>query len=76
MSLWLCLRFQQLPLQALTRRDSGEQPASAVLEKQRVLQACDAALALGVKPGMGTATVRALGDDICLLEREPAREQQ
>ena len=76
MSLWLCLRFQQLPLQALTRRDSGEQAASAVLEKQRVLQACDAALALGVKPGMGTGTVRALGDDIRLLEREPAQEQQ
>ena len=76
MSLWLCLRFQQLPLQALTRRDSGEQPPSAVLEKRRVLQACDAALALGVKAGMGTATVRALGDDIRLLERKPASEQQ
>ena len=76
MSLWLCLRFQQLPLQALTRCNSGEQPAAAVLEKQRVLQACDAAQALGVKAGMGTATVRALGDSIHLLEREPAREQQ
>jgi protein ImuB len=76
MSLWLCLRFQLLPLQALTRSDSGEQAPSAVLEKQRVLQACDGALALGVKPGMGTATVRALADNIRLLEREPAREQQ
>jgi protein ImuB len=76
MSLWLCLRFQLLPLQALTRRDSGEQAPTAILEKQRVLQACDGALALGVKPGMGTATARALADNIRLLERDPAREQQ
>ena len=76
MSLWLCLRFQQLPLQALTRRDNGEPAATAILEKQRVIRVCDAALALGVKPDMGTATARALGDDIRLLEREPVAEQQ
>ena len=34
MSLWLCLRFEQLPLQALTRRDNGLETATAILEKQ------------------------------------------
>jgi protein ImuB len=69
----LCLRFQQLPLQALSRQQEG--PA-AVLEKQRVLLADEAATELGVKPGMGTATVRALADNIQLLDRDPPAEQR
>lgn len=75
MSLWLCLRFHQLPLQALTRQQSGPETAATVLEAQRVLQANDSARELGVRPGMGVATVRALGDDIQLLERNCEREQ-
>ena len=35
MSLWLCLRFQQLPLQCLNR---SEQQPVVVLERQRVLR--------------------------------------
>lgn len=76
MSLWLCLRFEQLPLQALIRRDNGLATATAVLEKQRVLQACDTATSLGLKPGMRVATVRALDESIRLLERDPDLEQQ
>jgi protein ImuB len=73
--LWLCLRFHQLPLQALTRQqDASEQPV-AILEKQRVLRADDNATELGIKPGMGTATARALADNIQLLERAPLAEQ-
>ena len=73
MSLWLCLRFEQLPLQCL---DRGEQHPVAVLAAQRVLRANDCAAALGVRPGMGTATVRALAGDepVQLLERDEAAE--
>ena len=46
MSLWLCLRFSQLPLQCLSR--SEEQPV-VVLSKQRVLRANDSAASLGIR---------------------------
>jgi protein ImuB len=59
-SLWLCLRFDQLPLQCLSR---CEQQPVAVLAAQRVIRANDCATALGVRPGMGTATVRALAGE-------------
>ena len=48
----------------------------AVLEKQRVLLANDAAVALGVRPGQATATARTLADGIRLLERNPVAEQR
>ncbi|MEP5763362.1 MAG: DNA polymerase Y family protein [Halieaceae bacterium] len=47
-----------------------------MLEKQRVLQANDEATGLGVKPGMSSATARALAEDICLLERDRDAEQR
>lgn len=74
-SLWLCLRFEQLPLQCLNR--SEEQPV-AVLAQQRVLRMNDCAAALGIRPGMGTNTVRALvGEEpIQLLERDPSAEER
>jgi protein ImuB len=49
-SLWLCLRFEQLPLQCLNR--SEEQPV-VVLARQRVLRTNDCAAALGIREGMG-----------------------
>ena len=75
MSLWLCLRFEQLPLQCLNR--SEEQPV-VVLARQRVLRTNDCAAALGIREGMGGATVRALaGDDpVVLLERDENAEQR
>lgn len=75
MSLWLCLRFHQLPLQCLTR---NEEQATVVLARQRVLRANDCACALGIREGMGNATVRALaGDDpVLLLERDEGAEQR
>ena len=68
MSLWLCLRFDQLPLQCLSR---CEQQPVVVLEAHRVLRANDCATALGIREDMGTATVRALAGDepLRLLER-------
>ena len=75
MSLWLCLRFEQLPLQCL---DRDETRPVAVLEKQRVLRANDCAHALGIKPGQGTATVRALAAElpVTLMERDRDAEQR
>jgi protein ImuB len=72
-SLWLCLRFEQLPLQCLNR--SEDHPIT-VLANQRVLRANDCAAALGICEGMGTATVRALANDepMQLLERDEAAE--
>jgi protein ImuB len=76
--LWLCLRFHQLPLQALTRQQASTVQAAAtpvaIIEKQRVLQADDTATEAGIKPGQSIATVRALAGTITLLERDPAAE--
>ncbi|MDZ7784276.1 MAG: DNA polymerase Y family protein [Halioglobus sp.] len=73
MSLWLCLRFEQLPLECLARRE--DRPV-AVLAARRVVRANDCAAALGIKPGMGAATVRTLAGDepVQLLERDEAAE--
>lgn len=75
MSLWLCLRFDLLPLQCLSR---CEQQPVVVLAAQRVLRANDCAAALGIYQGMGTATVRTLvGDEpVRLLERDEQAEQE
>tara|TARA_R110000823_G_scaffold144958_9_gene275139 strand:+ start:4131 stop:5552 length:1422 start_codon:yes stop_codon:yes gene_type:complete len=73
MSLWLCLRFEQLPLECLERRE--DQPV-VVLDAQRVLRANDAAAALGIRQDMRAATVRTLAGDeaMQLLERDTAAE--
>jgi protein ImuB len=73
-SLWLCLRFDQLPLQCLSR---CEQQPVVVLAAQRVLHANDCAATAGIRQGMGTATVRALAGDepVRLLERNEQTEQ-
>lgn len=75
MSLWLCLRFHQLPLQCLQRDESRP---IVVLERQRVLCANDCAAALGIRPGMNSATVRALAEPepIQLLDRDNGAEQR
>jgi len=74
-SLWLCLRFSQLPLQCLNR--SEEQPV-VVLAGQRVVRANDCAAALGIREGMSAATVHALADSEAplLLERDEELEQR
>ena len=75
MSLWLCLRLHQLPLQCLERR---EEQAVAVMAKQRVLRRNDCAAACGIREGMSTATVHALAGDgaLRLLERDTAAERR
>lgn len=71
MNLWLCLRFDLLPLQCLNR--SEEQPV-AVVDRQRVFCSNHNALAQGIKPGTGVATARALAENVLLLERKPDME--
>ena len=73
MSLWLCLRFEQLPLECLTRRE--DRPV-AVLAARRVARANDCATALGIKPGMNATTVRTLAGEepVQLLERDEAAQ--
>ena len=75
MSLWLCLRFSQLPLQCLSRTEV--QPV-VVMVRQRVVCANDCATALGIRAGMGSATVQALTeyDAAQLLERDESAEQR
>ncbi len=75
MSLWLCLRFEQLPLQCLSQ--SEEQPI-AVMAQQRVVRVNDCGAALGIGQGMGTATLRALAAEqsVQLLEQDRAAEQR
>jgi len=78
MSLWLCLRFNQLPLQCLNR---CENQAVAVLHKQRIVRVNDYAAAQGIGVGMGTATARALaesgeGESIALLEQDFEAEKR
>ena len=74
-SLWLCLRFDQLPLQCLSH---CEQQPVAVMAAQRVIRINDCAAALGIRQGMGAATVRALAGEepIRLLERDKQAEQR
>ncbi|MEZ5569665.1 MAG: DNA polymerase Y family protein [Halioglobus sp.] len=73
MSLWLCLRFEQLSLECLERRE--DQPV-VVLSAQRVLRVNDCAAALGIRQGQRAATVRTLAGDeaVQLLERDVAAE--
>tara|TARA_B110000503_G_scaffold117987_1_gene178507 strand:+ start:208 stop:1641 length:1434 start_codon:yes stop_codon:yes gene_type:complete len=69
MALWLCLRFEQLPLNSLSH--ASDNPV-VVLSKQRVIAANEAASALGIQRGQSSTTVQALLHDsnARLLERD------
>ena len=72
MTLWLCLRFPRLALQC---QDGDEERPLALVEQQRLRQVNDCAAALGLVPGQGVATARALaGDELQLLARDRERE--
>ena len=73
MSLWLCLHFEQLPLECLARWQ--DRPV-VVLDAQRVLRVNDDAATLGIRQGMRAATVSTLAGDaaVQLLERDQAAE--
>ena len=72
MTLWLCLRFPRLALQC---QNSDEERPLALVAQQRLRQVNDCAAALGLAPGQGIATARALaGDELQLLARDRERE--
>ncbi|MGI9309411.1 MAG: Y-family DNA polymerase [Gammaproteobacteria bacterium] len=76
--LWLCVHLQALPLEAL---DDDELPAArAVFADERgvrqVLLANKAARATGIVPGLSVNAALALQPGLCLLERNPDKEQQ
>ena len=74
MSLWLCIRFPDLPLEALSQ--NTHQPV-IVLEKRRVVSCNDVAAMDGIAAGQSVDTARALLADTGaqLLERDRPRER-
>ena len=54
MSLWLCLRFDALPLEALLQQPEPQGNRATVVVAQRLVVACDdTARCAGVIPGQG-----------------------
>lgn len=77
MALWLCLRFDQLPLQALHRSQlpAGENDnPRVIIEHEKVISMNDNAENLGVKIGLNSSTVLALSYNIKCMERRKDRE--
>jgi protein ImuB len=75
MTLWLCLRFHQLPLQALCKE---ERHPVVITAKQRVVACNDAAAEHGVVAGQPASTAHALlaEQQAHWIERVPEREQE
>lgn len=69
-AIWLCLRFEQLPLEIFSDRDDSR--AVAVVA-QRCVQVANRE---PLEPGMAVNTAFALYPDLLVLERQPAREAQ
>ena len=77
MSLWLCLRFDVLPLEALLQQPEPQDNRATVVVAQRLVVACDdTARCAGVVPGQGASTAQALLSqyDAHILERRPEKE--
>ena len=60
MSLWLCLRFELLPLEALLQQGYSNDVATAITSQRKVLACDDQASLAGVLPGQSISTVQAL----------------
>ena len=74
-ALWLCLRFPQLPMNALGVRSDEKQRLSAVIENHRIITVTEALQKSGVQPGMTVSQSRMLMHGIEYLERKSASEQ-
>jgi protein ImuB len=77
MSLWLCLRFDALPLEALLKQPESQGHRATVVVAQRLVVACDdTARCAGVIPGQGATTAQALLTqyDAHIMERKPEKE--
>jgi len=61
MSLWLCLRFELLPLEALLQQRGCRHDIATVIASQRKVLVCDDQTSLaGVLPGQSVNTAQAL----------------
>jgi len=77
MSLWLCLRFNALPLEALLKQPELNGNRATVVVAQRLVIACDdTARGAGVIPGQSASTAQALLThyDAHIVERTPEKE--
>ena len=78
MSLWLCIRFELLPLEALLAQqgDTGDS-AIVVTMQRRVLMCNEQASLAGVQPEQSTSTAQALltGSEYRVLERSQEAEE-
>ena len=83
--LWLGIDLPRFALQAATHGPPAEangptMPVALCAEQSArgpcVLQANDAALAIGVRPGMTRASAQTLAHELRLLDRNPAREER
>ena len=78
MSLWLCLRFDLLPLEALLKQQGHACHAATIVVAQRRVLACDEQASLaGVIPAQNISTAQALlaHSEYRLLERSRETEQ-
>jgi len=79
MSLWLCLRFDSLPLEALLKQRSKPcDVAVIVVDKRRVVMCDEVASLAGVLTGQSISTAQALlaPDEYHILERKPQAEEE
>ena len=79
MSLWLCLRFDSLPLEALLKQRSKPcDVAVIVVDKRRVVMGDEVASLAGVLTGQSISTAQALlaPYEYHILERKPQAEEE
>lgn len=74
--LWLAVFLPRLPTEALPGCAGPDAPPLAVCDRLGVLQASEAALALGIRPGIKRATALAIAPGLRLVERDEAREHE
>ena len=78
MSLWLCLRFELLPLEALLTQQGQPDDTAVIIAAQRRVLICDERASLcGVLPEQSISTAQALLVDTqhCVLERSRETEE-
>jgi protein ImuB len=72
--LWIAVQCHRLALDRALRAHDGDAPL-AVCDRLQVLQASDAAHALGLRPGMRRATALSLAADLRIVEHDAAGER-
>ncbi len=79
--MWLCIRFALLPLESLwletlSGKDAQVSQAIAISEKHRIICCNQAAYQKGIRQGQSVSTGYALLDDLSVVERNAAQEEQ